>query len=61
MKINIEPMDAVKLKNWRLVKKNMTVDECSAMFGVDRATWYRWESGKISHPVLLSMAVRFLS
>jgi DNA-binding XRE family transcriptional regulator len=36
----------------------LTQGEASAMFGVSRATWIRWEDGRIGYPLILAMALK---
>ena len=51
----IKPMTGAKLRTWRM-KHNRTVDEASAMFGVDRTTWWRWENDDIRLRTVLAAA-----
>ena len=57
----IAPMTGPRLRAWRF-KQNLTQEAASAMFGVHRGTWIRWEDGgKIMFPRMLALAVKALS
>ena len=53
------PMTGPELRMWRM-RKGLTVDQASAMIGVERTTWWRWEKRSIRHPLLVALAIESL-